>query len=68
MLKQRIITAVVLVPVVVGLIVFSPTWVVSILAALLMLAGAFEWSGLIGFQAVAWRIAYVLFVGVCIGG
>lgn len=44
MLKQRIITALVLGVLVIGAVIWAPVWIFSILMALVTLYGAWEWS------------------------
>lgn len=48
MLKQRIITAIVLLIIVIGVIYFTPPHVFQIAAALVLLAAAWEWGSLLG--------------------
>lgn len=66
MLKQRVITAVIAL-VVFGLVVFvAPPVVAELAIALVILAGAWEWSGFLGGASTARRIAYVFFIAVFI--
>lgn len=58
MLKQRIITAVILVAVVlVAIVRFPPLWFQGFIALCIAL-GAWEWSRLAGVVAVHWRVLY----------
>lgn len=66
MLRQRIVTALILAPLVLLVIFWAPHALVMSVLALLMLAGAWEWSAFPGFQGVATRVAYVALVAVSI--
>lgn len=61
-LKQRIVTAVVAVPVMIAAVLFLPTLQFSLLLALFILGGAWEWTRLIGIENSLWRVSYVLFI------
>ncbi len=67
MLKQRIITSVVLIPVVLALIFFAPLNVFSPLVAGVILLGAWEWSALMELKNKLIRLAYVGCIGVLLG-
>ncbi|HET7651021.1 MAG TPA: phosphatidate cytidylyltransferase [Gammaproteobacteria bacterium] len=59
MLKQRIITAIILLPIAVGLILYAPlAWLAAALLLVVAL-GAHEWAALAGYSGEAGRIAYV---------
>ena len=60
MLKQRIVTAVVLAAVVVGGVVFLPVGAFALFVLLLAVPGLYEWATLSGFQSVVSRVAYTL--------
>lgn len=60
MLKQRIITALVLIPLTLLILFFSSSSLFLLLTALLMLGGAWEWSGLMQLHTLALRFAYLL--------
>jgi len=55
MLKQRVITAVILLPVVLALILLPPTGFFAVLIAICFTGAAWEWSLLAGFRASAAR-------------
>jgi len=59
MLKQRILTALVLVPLVVLSILYAPLIGVAILFAVLLMQGAWEWSRLSGVSNIVVRILYI---------
>lgn len=58
MLKTRLISAAVMVPLVVGGILYLPTAAVAVLLALLMGGGMWEWSRMIPLRSPAARILY----------
>ncbi|MGR9054060.1 MAG: phosphatidate cytidylyltransferase, partial [Gammaproteobacteria bacterium] len=60
MLLQRIITALILVPLVVLAVYFLPSQYFTLLIGLIVLAAGWEWSNLIGFKGWA---AKTLFQG-----
>jgi len=66
MLKQRIITAVILVLGFVGALVFMPAPIFSAFAALITLVGAWEWANLAGLKSSVQRMAYVGLCGLVI--
>lgn len=64
MLKQRVITALILVPLILGPIIFFPTpWLYLFLSAVGLLA-AWEWTALMGLTKPSSRAAYLLLVAV----
>ncbi len=58
MLKQRIITALILAPLVLGAIYYLSTPVVAVFLSLIILIGAWEWAGLSGFETVQPKVIY----------
>jgi phosphatidate cytidylyltransferase len=64
MLKQRVITAAILIPIFIWLIFKLPAWAFSLVTMLFVLIGAWEWSLLMGLttQQRAARLSYVFFV------
>lgn len=58
MLSTRILTALILLPLVVGGILFLPTAAVAALAAGVLVIGAWEWGSLLRFTSVPVRVAY----------
>ncbi|MAL84536.1 MAG: CDP-diglyceride synthetase [Idiomarina sp.] len=67
MLKQRIITALLLVPVALYGVFMLPLWGFSLFIQAVLMLGAWEWSPLMGVRRTSARIAYTLFVGAIIG-
>lgn len=67
MLKQRIITALLLVPVALYGVFMLPLWGFALFIQAVLMLGAWEWSPLMGVRRTSARIAYTLFVGVIIG-
>lgn len=62
MLRQRVITAVVLLPVVIGVILLAPRWLVLALLAFGLLAAAREWAPLSGLRGRWTANAYTALV------
>jgi len=63
MLKTRVITAVIAL-VALGIVLFAiPPQATELVIGLLILAGAWEWSGFLGLQTRSARIAYVVLIG-----
>jgi phosphatidate cytidylyltransferase len=65
-MKQRITTAIIALAVLGGLLFYMPPIVVRVFIAVLLLAGAWEWSGFLGKGSVATRLAYVTLIGALI--
>ncbi|MFK8068141.1 MAG: phosphatidate cytidylyltransferase [Gammaproteobacteria bacterium] len=59
MLRQRVLTALVLAPCVLGSIYFLPTTTVAIILGLIILIGAWEWVSLSGLDSVQIKVAYI---------
>lgn len=59
-LKQRLITAAILIPAVIWGVFFLPTQVLSVVFAAVIAAGAWEWAGLLGISPLIPRISYVI--------
>ena len=59
MLKQRVITALIVAPIVLALIFFAPSWLFAAVMLFMALVGAWEWSALVGRPARAARIEMV---------
>ena len=68
MLKQRILTAIVLIPLVLAGLIFLPNLPFLIITALIMLAAAWEWSNLMSLTSLRARILYLLLVAVSLVG
>lgn len=60
MLKQRIITAIILIPIVLLALFYLPANLFCILSALILLGGAWEWSNLMGLKRCSARLAYLV--------
>ncbi|MGI9272867.1 MAG: phosphatidate cytidylyltransferase [Woeseiaceae bacterium] len=67
-MKQRIITAIIALTVLGVLLFFMPPVVVRVAIGLLVLAGAWEWSGFLGHSSTAARMPYVVLIGLLILG
>jgi phosphatidate cytidylyltransferase len=61
-LRQRILTALVLIPAVIWAVLQLPTQQFAALLAVLVLMGAWEWSNLAGLRATFARVQYVVLV------
>lgn len=66
MLRQRVITALVLAPFVLLVILWVPHPVTAAVLALLVAAGAWEWSAFPGFTHPSARLGYVIFIAACV--
>jgi len=66
MLRQRVITALVLAPFVLLVILWVPHPITAAILALLVAAGAWEWSAFPGFTHHATRLGYVAFIAACV--
>ena len=66
MLRQRILTALILAPLVLLTILWVPHAVTAVAFAVLVLAGAWEWSAFPGFTRHSARLAYVALVAGCL--
>jgi len=66
MLRQRIITALIMAALVIAAIFFLPAPWIAVVITLLVLAGAWEWSAFPGFTHPAMRLGYVGVIGAAI--
>jgi phosphatidate cytidylyltransferase len=66
MLRQRIITALILAALVLGAIFWLPSDITAAVITLLLLAGAWEWAAFAGLKHPVGRLAYVLLIAGCI--
>lgn len=60
MFKQRVITALIMFPVTVGIILLTPSDIFAWLVIVLMILGGWEWLGLTGVRSELPRIAYLI--------
>ena len=67
MLKQRVLTAIALVIVLLGVMLGLPPVFTTVLITLLVLIGAWEWAGFIGDGGGATRVVFTLAVAAAIG-
>lgn len=63
MLLQRVITAAVLAPLVILIILFAPSAVFAAVAAAVFLAALWEWARLSGLKSAAWQVAWLVLAG-----
>lgn len=66
MLKQRLLTAAVLAPLIIWGIISLPTLYLAILFALIILQGGWEWSGFMKIGETSKRAMYVVVVALCL--
>ena len=67
MLKQRILTAVILIPVALYAVFLLPLWGFSLFIQAVLMLGAWEWAPLMGLTKTRSRIAYTAGIGIIIG-
>ena len=67
MLKKRVITAIVAVAVLLLVLFVVPPLVAEAVIAIMMLGGAWEWSGFLGVRSRNSRVAYVILLAVVMG-
>ena len=60
MFKQRLLTTLILVPLVLLAIYYAPSWILAAILLFLLVACGFEWAKLIPIQCMAKKIAYVV--------
>ncbi|MEN8165940.1 MAG: phosphatidate cytidylyltransferase [Pseudomonadota bacterium] len=60
MLKQRVLTALVLAPLVLGTVLFMPSHYLALIFALVLLLGGGEWARLAGISQPAGQLGYIL--------
>ena len=66
MLRQRVITALILAPCAISAILFLPTTYLALFLSLILAIGAFEWSRLAGFSSRLAQAGYISLVLLCI--
>ena len=66
MLAQRILTAAVLIPLVVGGVLYLPTFWIALAFGLIVLLGASEWARLTGIRSPVWRAVYLFLMAVAL--
>src|SRR5579872_3484629 len=59
MLKQRLITALILIPIVIALIIFLPPSAFCLITMLVTLAAAWEWTNLMELKSLKARLSYL---------
>lgn len=67
MLKQRTLTALVLAPIAIAIILFLPTWACALIISALCLQAVWEWTQLAGIVTTPWRAGIVLAHAVLLG-
>ncbi|HEY3645773.1 MAG TPA: phosphatidate cytidylyltransferase [Gammaproteobacteria bacterium] len=66
MLRTRVITALVIAPIVLALIFFAPDWLFALAMLAMALIGAWEWSALAGRPSTKARVWLAVFFGVLV--
>lgn len=64
MLKPRVITALILIPLLVSAVLLLPTLALAYIFAIFITAAAWEWSRLSGFTSIISRLAYIVLTAV----
>jgi phosphatidate cytidylyltransferase len=64
MLKQRILTALILIPIALGILFYLPPVYFRFVTAFLVLAGAWEWSNFMEIKTKSWRLVYCLLLAI----
>lgn len=64
MLKSRVIASAILGILVVLAIFTLPNYLLAFIFAVIALLGAWEWSNLVGFSGIGWKIMYVFFISI----
>jgi len=64
-LQQRILTALLIVPLPIAVVLLLPTSYLALCFGLILLLGAWEWAALAGIDAQAGRVAFAALVAVC---
>jgi len=68
MLKQRVITALIITAIFLSALFMLPSGYFAFFMAAVVLIGAWEWAGLSSITQVLWRIGYAVVMGVCLLG
>ncbi len=66
MLKQRVITAIILASMIISAVIFLPTTFLAVVLAVVIAIGAWEWSACAGFTATPHKVAYVSIILLCL--
>lgn len=64
MLMQRIITAIILIPITLLILFYSSPYIFFLVTLLVSLAAAWEWSNLMGLKKMSGRVIYLLLSGI----
>lgn len=67
MFKQRLLTTLVLVPLVLAVIYYAPAWLLAGILLLLVALSSWEWTQLIPLDSLAYKLTYLLITQVAIG-
>ena len=65
MLKQRVITAIILASLIVSTVIFLPTQIVALILAGIICVAAWEWTACAGYDVVIHKVVYVSAIFLC---
>lgn len=68
MLKQRVITAIILASVIISSVIFLPTQMLALMLAAIICVAAWEWAACAGFHDIPHKILYVSLILLCLIG
>lgn len=68
MLKHRLITAAILIPLVVGLVLLAPSWAIALAFGIVVLLGVPEWVRLCGGSQAGLRLGALVVMAAALGG
>ena len=66
MLKQRVITAIILASLIVSTVIFLPTQIVALILAGIICVAAWEWTDCAGYDVVIHKVVYVSAIFLCL--
>lgn len=66
MLKQRIITALIMASLIISAVIFLPTQILALALAVIICIGAWEWTTCTGFNGVIYKTFYVSVISLCL--
>lgn len=66
-LRQRIVTALALIPCVIVITLFAPTWLFALLTGIVFLAAQWEWTRLCGLEQTTSRVLVLILAAIAMG-
>lgn len=67
MLRQRLLTALIAMPLAAALVLFAPQWLVGLVLGVILLGGAWEWAAFASLATRRGRLGYLLLTAVLLG-